>query len=61
MKKFKVKLVKSLIGCSQSQIKTANVLGLKKINNSRTFIDTPQFRGQVKKIQHLIILEKESK
>lgn len=58
MKKFSVKLVKSLIGCTQTQVKTAEVLGLKKINDVKTFNDTPQFRGQVKKIQHLISLEK---
>jgi large subunit ribosomal protein L30 len=58
MKKFNVKLVRSLIGCTDTQIKTANVLGLKKINDKREFNDTPQFRGQVRKIQHLITIEK---
>jgi len=58
MKKFNVKLVRSLIGCTDTQIKTANVLGLKRINDKRVFNDTPQFRGQVRKIQHLITIEK---
>jgi large subunit ribosomal protein L30 len=58
MKKFNVKLVKSLIGCTETQVKTAAALGLKKINDIKTFNDTPQFRGQVRKIQHLLTIEK---
>ena len=58
MKKFNVKLVKSLIGCTDTQIKTAAALGLKKINDAKSFSDTPQFRGQVRKIQHLLTIEK---
>jgi large subunit ribosomal protein L30 len=59
MKKFKVTLRKSLIGCTDTQKKTAAVLGLKKINDQREFLDSPAFRGQVRKIQHLINIEKE--
>lgn len=58
MKKFSVTLTSSLIGCTESQKRTIAVLGLKKINSSKVFLDTPQFRGQIRKIQHLVRLEK---
>lgn len=53
-KTFEIKLKKSTIGCSQSQIKTAHALGLKKINQTVTKTDTPANRGQLYKIQHLL-------
>ncbi|MBY0553934.1 50S ribosomal protein L30 [bacterium] len=53
-KTFEVKLVKSTIGCSPTQIKTAQALGLRKINQVVTKTDTPANRGQLYKIQHLV-------
>ena len=58
MKKFNIKLIRSLIGCTKTQVDTAKALGLKKINDVKSFNDSPQFRGQVRKIQHLITIEK---
>lgn len=57
--KFKVKLIRSLIGCTVTQKETARVLGLKKINDTKVFSDNAQFRGQVRKIQHLLTVTKE--
>lgn len=53
-KKFKVTLVRSLIGCTQTQIKTLEALGLKKRMACVTVNDTPANRGQVMKVQHLV-------
>lgn len=53
-KTFEIKLKKSTIGCSQSQIKTCHALGLKKINQTVTKADTPANRGQLYKVQHLV-------
>ncbi len=58
MSNIKVTLKKSLNGVSKKQKRTAGCLGLKKVNQSRTFKDSPAFRGQVKRIQHLLHLEK---
>jgi len=53
-KTFEIKLKKSTIGCSPTQIRTAHALGLKKINQIVVKTDTPANRGQLYKIQHLI-------
>ena len=53
-KTFEIKLIKSSIGCSPTQIKTMHALGLKKINQTVTKTDTPANRGQLYKIQHLV-------
>ena len=50
-------LKKSVNGAKKKQRQTARCLGLKKMNQSRVFKDSPAFRGQVKKIQHLLDLE----
>lgn len=55
---IKVTLKRSLNGASKRQKQTAHCLGLKKISQSRLFKDSPAFRGQVKKIQHLLSWEK---
>lgn len=49
-----VTLVKSLIGCKDDQIATANALGLFKIGDSRVQPDNAQTQGKIKKIIHLI-------
>ncbi|MCE3009317.1 MAG: 50S ribosomal protein L30 [Pseudobdellovibrionaceae bacterium] len=53
-KTFVVTLVKSPIGCTQSQRRTIEALGLKKRHHSVTLADNPANRGQVMKIQHLV-------
>jgi len=53
-KTFEVKLTKSTIGCSPTQIRTAHALGLRKINQTVVKTDTPANRGQLYKIQHLV-------
>ena len=57
MSQVKVTLKKSLNSASKTQKLTAFCLGLRKINQSRSFKDSLAFRGQVKKIQHLLSLE----
>ena len=57
MPEIKVILKKSLIGAGRKQAEAARCLGLRKINSSRVFKDTPAFRGQVKKVRHLLAVE----
>lgn len=59
MNTYKVQLVKSRIGCSETQVRTLFALGLTKINTVKTFNDSEAFRGQVRKVQHLITIKKE--
>lgn len=54
-KSFRVKLKKSLIGCTQKQKDTIRCIGgLRKINQEIVVKDSPQVRGQITKVQHLL-------
>ena len=53
-KKINVKLVKSLIGATKTQIKVAAALGLKKTNQVVEHYDTPVIKGMINKIPHLL-------
>lgn len=57
MATLKVTQVKSTIGCKKDQIATAKALGLHGIRSSVEHKDTPQIRGMVDKIKHLITVE----
>lgn len=54
MAKLKVKLIKSIIGRKDDQIATIKALGLKKMNSEVEHNDTPQIRGMVRKVMHLV-------
>ncbi len=55
---IKVTLRKSAIGYNLRQKKTVQGLGLSKMNSSRILKDTPQIRGMVQKVIHLVDCEK---
>lgn len=57
MAKLTVKQIKSTIGCKQDQIATIKALGLKKIRDVAVHNDTPQIRGMIKKVSHLVEVE----
>lgn len=57
MAKLKVTLVKSVIGSSETQRATVKTLGLNKLNSSSEHNDTPQIRGMIRKIEHLVKVE----
>lgn len=59
MAKIKVTLVKSPIGYKKDQIATVAALGLKKIRDEKIHEDTPQIRGMVTKVNHLVKVENE--
>jgi len=54
---IKVTLRKSAIGYNVRQKKTVKGLGLGKLNGSRILKDTPQIRGMVQKVIHLVDIE----
>jgi large subunit ribosomal protein L30 len=54
---LKVTLIKSVNGAKQDQILTVRALGLKKIRSFVEHNDTPQIRGMIKKVSHLVKFE----
>lgn len=56
-RKVRVTLVKSPIGYNKNQRKTVTALGLSKMNSSRVHTETPQIRGMIAKISHLLRVE----
>ena len=56
-KTLKITLVKSTIGRKQDQIATVNALGLHKIRSVVEKQDTPQIRGMITKVSHLVEVE----
>jgi len=57
MSPLKVTQVKSVIGSKQDHKRTVRALGLKRIRDSRTHQDTPQIRGMLHKVRHLVRVE----
>ena len=56
-KMIKITLTKSTIGASPKQRKVVEALGLKKMHYSVELADTPQTRGAVTKVAHLVTVE----
>jgi large subunit ribosomal protein L30 len=54
VKHIKVKLMKSLAGRLKAHIACANGLGLRKIRQEVSVLDTPENRGMVNKINYLL-------
>ena len=54
---IKITLTKSTIGASPKQKKVVEALGLKKMQHSVELADTPQTRGAVAKVSHLVTVE----
>lgn len=57
MAKLKITLVRSSIGRPEDQKVTVRTLGLRKLQNSVIHEDTPQIRGMINKVQHLVKVE----
>lgn len=58
MAKVKIKQVKSAIDRSQRQKDTLKALGLRRINHTVEKEGTPQIMGMIKKVEHLVTIEK---
>ena len=57
MSPLKVTQVRSIIGSKQDHKRTVRALGLKRIRDSRVHEDTPQIRGMLHKVSHLVRVE----
>ena len=58
MAKIKIKQVRSQIGRPESQKRTMAALGFRKMNQVVAHEATPQILGMVKKVEHLLEVEK---
>ncbi len=56
-KELKVKLVKSKYGRLKSHQACVAGLGLRKINQTVTVIDTPENRGMINRVSYLLSVE----
>ena len=54
---LKSTLVKSINGTKKNQSATVKALGLKKIGSSVEKTDTPQIRGMINVVSHLVVVE----
>ena len=55
---IKVTLVRSTIGCTEPQKAVVAALGLKKIRSFKIHYENPCILGMVKKVNHLVKVEK---
>ncbi|HHX95607.1 MAG TPA: 50S ribosomal protein L30 [Clostridia bacterium] len=55
--KLKITLVNSPIGSNKKQKATLEALGLRKLNHAVVKDDSPEIRGMVEKIKHLLVVE----
>ncbi len=53
-KTIKIKLKKSVIGEKPKARKTVRALGLRKLNQIKEHKDTPQIRGMIRRVNHLV-------
>ena len=53
-KKLKVTLMVSPIGFNRTQGKTVEGMGLRRIRHTVELLDTPETRGMIHKVRHLV-------
>ena len=52
-----ITLVRSPIGFNRTQGKTVEGMGLRRIRHSVTLADTPETRGMIHKVRHLVTVQ----
>jgi large subunit ribosomal protein L30 len=58
MGKLKITQVKSSIRRPEDQKRTLEALGLRKLNKSRVIEESPSTLGMIRKVEHLLKVEK---
>ncbi|HZL92477.1 MAG TPA: 50S ribosomal protein L30 [Vicinamibacterales bacterium] len=56
-KRLKITLVKSTIGFNRTQDDTVIGLGLRRLNHTVELADTPETRGMIHKVRHLVTVQ----
>ncbi len=54
---FKITLKKSVVGRPEKHRRTVRSLGLRKTNKTVVLKDTPNIRGMIRKVSHLLEVE----
>ena len=54
---LKVTLVKSTIGFNRKQAAVVTGLGLRRIRHTVELLDTPETRGMIRKVRHLVTVD----
>ena len=55
--KLKITLVKSMVGRPEKHRKVLRGMGLTKMNKTVELVDTPEIRGMVSKVSHMVKTE----
>jgi large subunit ribosomal protein L30 len=55
-KRVKVTLIRSTIGFNETQAKTVEGMGLRRLNHTVELADTPATRGMIHKVRHLVTI-----
>lgn len=56
-KTIKVTLMKSPTGFNKSQAAVVQGMGLRRIRHSVELLDTPETRGMIQKVRHLVVVD----
>jgi len=56
-KRLKITLLRSTIGFNRTQAETVTGLGLRRLRHSVELADTPETRGMIHKVRHLVSVE----
>jgi large subunit ribosomal protein L30 len=56
-KKLKITLVRSTIGFNKTQDATVTGMGLRRIRHTVELLDTPETRGMIHKVRHLVTVQ----
>jgi len=54
LNQLKIKWVKSTISCTRDMRDTIRSLGFKRLNQEKIVKNTPEIRGMIKKVIHLV-------
>lgn len=58
-KKLKITLVRSPIGFNEKQSRVVQGMGLRRLRQSVELRDTPETRGMIHKVRHLVTVEQD--
>ena len=54
VKRLKITLLRSTTGFNKTQAATVQGMGLRRLNHSVELADTPETRGMIHKVRHLV-------
>ena len=56
-KRLRITLIRSPIGFTRTQAATVTGMGLRRLNHSVELADTPETRGMIHKVRHLVTVQ----